>query len=63
MAFAVVMVSGMVQMGVLLRVSQERGTQDTEHRSDRTKAHTGRFGRESASPALRIRDPVPVVGA
>ena len=57
------MVSGMVQMGVLVRVSQERGTQDTENRSDRTKAHTGRFGRESASPALRIRDPVPVVGA
>ena len=57
------MVSGMVYMGVLVRVSWERGTQDTENRSDRTKAHTGRFGRESASPVLRIRDPVPVVGA
>ena len=57
------MVSGMVEMGVLVRVLQERGTQDTEHRSDRTKAQSGRFGRESASPAPHIRDPVPVVDA
>ena len=57
------MVNGMVQMSVLARVSGERGTHDTEKRSARTNAHNGRFGRESASPALRIRDPVPVVGA
>ena len=57
------MVNEMVQMSVLVRVSRERVTQDSENRSDRTKAHTVRFGRESASPALRIRDPVPVVGA